>query len=107
MTRLEELTLNLADDALTDAEARELRALLAQSEQARCTHIRLLHVEAALRAGGQGPDLAAAVMARLRRQTADSVVHEVMSQIRKAPMPEWERARTSEEGHKRGQPLGH
>ena len=30
MTRLEELTLNLADDAITDAECRELRTLLAE-----------------------------------------------------------------------------
>jgi hypothetical protein len=33
MTRLEELTLNLADDLLTGEEARELEALLAGTSQ--------------------------------------------------------------------------
>jgi hypothetical protein len=71
MTRLEQLTMELADDLLTDAEARELENLVAGDNAARQAHIRILEIEAGLRGGRQDPELAGRIMARLRRETAD------------------------------------
>ena len=87
MTRVEELTNELADDTLSDEQARELQGLLAQSEQAREVHIRMLQIEAGLRARRQNLDLAPAIMAWLRARMAESITQGVMSEIRAQPMP--------------------
>ena len=105
MTRLEELTANLADDLLTNAEARELDVLLVESDPARETYLRLLEVEAALRASRQNPDLVGSTMARLHRQMADAVAHDVMSEIRAQPMPEWGRRPQASKEVRRGRSL--
>ena len=81
---------------LTDTEARELEALLAESEQARQAHIRILQIEAGLRAQKENRELAAAVMARLRNHVTESVAQGVMTQIKTQPAPEWVRPRDSE-----------
>jgi ferric-dicitrate binding protein FerR (iron transport regulator) len=91
MTRLEELTLNLADDVLSDAEESELRGLLAENEQARQTHVRILQIEAGLRAQKQPAELSQHVMAELRRERADSMARGVMAQIKTQPSPKWRR----------------
>jgi ferric-dicitrate binding protein FerR (iron transport regulator) len=91
MTRLEELTLNLADDVLSDAEESELQGLLGESEQARQIHIRILQIEAGLRAQKQPAELSQHVMAELRRERADSMARGVMTQIKTQPSPKWRR----------------
>ena len=93
MTRLEELTLNLADDAITDAECQELQSLLAGDPQARSAHINILQIEAALRVQRQDLDLVEPVMKSLRSAVADSVTRKVMSQIKTRPAPKWRRKR--------------
>jgi hypothetical protein len=91
MTRLEELTLNLADDVLTDAEESELQGLLGENEPARQTHVRILQIEAGLRAQRQYEELPQDVMAELRREWSDSMARGVMTQIKTQPSPKWRR----------------
>jgi hypothetical protein len=86
MTRLEELTLDLADDALSREAALELQRLLAHEGSARQTHIRLLQVEAGLRATRQNLDLAPSIMGRLRARMADGIARNVMTEIRANPL---------------------
>ncbi len=95
MTRLEELTLNLADDAITDAECQELQMLLAGDSQAKLTHIRTLQIEAGLRLQRQGFDVVEPVMKSLRNAVADSVTRNVMTQIKTRPTPEWRQKKVS------------
>lgn len=103
MTRLEELTMNLADDRLTDREARELQVLLAQSEGGHEEHIQILQIEAGLRASGRSLDLADSIMARLRRELGDSVAEGVMSEIRAKPAADWQRRERGAEKGSAGQ----
>jgi FecR protein len=93
MTRLEELTFNLADDAITDAECQELHIILAGDLQAWSAHINILQIEAALRAQRQDLDLVEPVMKSLRSTVADSVARTVMTQIKTRPVPNWRRKR--------------
>jgi len=87
MTRLEQLTLDLADDVLSDSEGRELQELLKESEPAGQVHIRILQIEAGLRASRRNLELASPIMARLRTQLADSIARDVMKEIKALPMP--------------------
>ena len=94
MTRLEELTLKLADDDLNDAEARELEALRAAGPEAASAHTRLLEIEAALRGQRETLDLAGPTLAQLRSQLAVSVERGVMQRLEAEPPPAWARAAT-------------
>jgi len=96
MTRLEQLTLNLADDVLTDAECRELRTILATDPQAGAVHIQILQIEAGLRAQQQDLNVVEPVMQSLRGAVADSVARTVMSQIKMSPAPEWRQKEISQ-----------
>ena len=49
MTRLDELTLELADSQLSESEAAELAPLLGQDARLAEAHVRLLELEASLR----------------------------------------------------------
>ncbi len=89
MTRLEELTLKLADDALTGAELRELEALLATEPGAAATHIRLLELEAALRSQRETLDLAEPTLTRLRLELGGSIERRVMQRLETEPPPVW------------------
>jgi hypothetical protein len=93
MTRLEELTIKLADDELPDDEWRELERLLATEPKAAATHRRLLEVEAALRGLRETLDLALPTVARLRSGLAASVQRDVMQRLRTGPRPAWARVR--------------
>jgi hypothetical protein len=87
MTRLEELTLGLADEALAAEEAHELQSLLATAGPARDEHIRILEIEAGLRTTRQNLDLVQPIMAHLRAQMASSVTEGVMAKIKQHPLP--------------------
>lgn len=93
MTRLEALTLNLVDDVLTESEESELRDLLSAGDQARQSHLRILQIEAGLRAQRKPAELPQLVMARLRGERTHSIVHGVMTQIRSQTRPEWARGK--------------
>lgn len=99
MTRLEELTLELADETLTTEGALELATLLAGSESARHKHIQLLDLEAGLRATRADLDLAASIMTQLRNSLAESIARGVMSEIKRQPSPEWMSSRRKAEGN--------
>src|SRR5665213_1670020 len=88
MTRIEELTNGLADDALSDEEGREMETLLGESEQALQAYLRVLQIEAGLRASRQNLDLSTPIMARLRTQMAESFARNVLSEIKAQPMPD-------------------
>jgi len=98
MTRIEELTLNLADDVITDAECQELQMLLAADPQARLKHTKILQVEAGLRAQRQDLNVVEPVMRALRSAAADTVTRNVMTQIKTCPVPEWRKKRASHWG---------
>jgi hypothetical protein len=83
-TRVEELTLRLADGDLTGDEERELDALLASDAAARETHHRLLRLEAELRAAHR-PSLLAPVMNAVRTARRSGVVRTVMEEVRARP----------------------
>jgi hypothetical protein len=91
MNRTEELTLKLADEALTESEARELESLLADNEAARRAHVQILRIEAVLRGQRKGLEMARPVMERIRSAQADSVARGVIAQIKLKPAPEWRR----------------
>jgi ferric-dicitrate binding protein FerR (iron transport regulator) len=95
MTRLEELTLGLADEALTKADLRELESLLATEPEAATAHIQLLEVEAALRGRRTTLDLVGPTLARLRSELGVSVERAVMRQLETEPPPAWARARAA------------
>jgi len=88
MTRLEELTSSLADNALSDEEGRELETLLGESEQARQAYLRILQIEAGLRVSRRNLDLSTPIMARLRTDMAESFARNVMSEIKTQPTPD-------------------
>ncbi|MBI3851370.1 MAG: FecR domain-containing protein [Verrucomicrobia bacterium] len=94
MTRLEELTIKLADDVLTDVEASELEVLLATQSEAAAPHTRLLEIEVALRGQRETLDLAGPTLTRLRSELGASVERGVMQQLETAPLPPWTRTRT-------------
>src|SRR5579859_7250395 len=88
MTRIEELSLKLADESLSEVDALELEGLLAKNRRAREIHIKILDLEARLRAKRNNPDLAVRIMARLRHRIAESIARDVMAKIRTQPTPE-------------------
>ena len=88
MTRLEQLTLELADDVLGPEGARELETLLQSNPAERQAHISILGLEARLRATRKNLDLPASVMERLRQELGESITQRVMSEIRTQSVPE-------------------
>jgi hypothetical protein len=89
MTRVEELTFNLADGSLSDQEAAELEELLATDPAAAEAHLHLLGLEAALMAKRELPDLQARTIVRLREELAASVVQGVMQKVGALSPPAW------------------
>ena len=88
MTRIEELTLKLADESLGEDDARELERLLAQNQRARQVHIAILELEVRLRSKRDNLHLTANIMRRLRQGMAESIARDVMSTIRAQPARE-------------------
>jgi sugar lactone lactonase YvrE len=87
MTRLEELTLKLADGLLSDAEVAELERLLADGDAGQ--HCRLLDLEAGLQALGYEPDVTAATLSRIETLLPD-VERDVLRAV-VACRPPWRR----------------
>lgn len=79
MTRIEELTLLLADGEIDSEQVAELMTLT-ESAEARETCLALLNIEALLR-GQRDVDLALPTMARLTAELERRIVSRVMSQI--------------------------
>ena len=93
MTRLEDLTLKLADDSLSEAESRELELMLQSEPAAAAAHTRLLEIEAALRGQRETLDLAGPTPALLRAELGLSVERGVMQRLATDPLPAWSRSR--------------
>lgn len=95
---VEDLTLRLLDDVITEEEREQLHRLVLEDDEAARLHVRLIEQEAALRGFNRTLDLADATMERLRRAQADRVSASVMDEIRKhrdrqaEPTPEPARA---------------
>jgi hypothetical protein len=106
MTRLEELTLKLADDALNDGEACELEVLLEVDPEAAAAHRRLLAIEAALRGQRETLNLAAVTVTLLRSRLAVSVERGVMQQLGAESPPAWARASMAPRPNRRAGGLG-
>ncbi len=81
MTRIEELTLKLADDALTQVEWEELDRLLVQDTNAQRTHVSLLKLEAMLRGTRRNLDVTDATMRRVNLALAQRIETNVMTEI--------------------------
>ena len=82
MTRLDELTLKLADSELSESGASELALLLGQDARLLKDHVRLLELEASLRGQRTNMQLAEATMAQLRSHLAGTLTDRVMSEIK-------------------------
>ncbi|MEK6238287.1 MAG: FecR domain-containing protein, partial [Planctomycetales bacterium] len=80
MNRLEELTLKLADDELSDAEFDELRAAVESDPSEADAFCGLLRLESALR-GERETDLARPTMLRLEERLSERVEHRVMDAV--------------------------
>jgi ferric-dicitrate binding protein FerR (iron transport regulator) len=92
MDRLEELTARLLDGPLASAEKAELAAILADDPAAQAGHIALLRLEAALRGLGPAPDVAAATLERMQRESSTDLERSVMQTIGSLPTPRWTQA---------------
>ena len=81
MTRLEELTLKLADVGLTTGEEAELKTLLAENAAASHEFFALLDVEAALRGCRADLDLASGIMQQIERERSQRIQRGVLREI--------------------------
>lgn len=82
MTRIEELTLKLADGLIAEPEIEELDRLVAADPEAARVHLGILDVEASLRGGRQDLDVTRETLERLQRLQAERIERGVMEQIR-------------------------
>jgi hypothetical protein len=89
MTRIEELTLKLLDDAISGAEVEELETLVERGEPGVNDHFLLLDIEAALRGDSGGPDLGQPVLERLAAESAARTARQVLQRITGLPDPVW------------------
>jgi hypothetical protein len=92
MTRLEELTLRLADDDLSPDEQAELDRLIEADAGARQIHVELLEVEFSLR-GRKDADVADAVLRRLEGAPGPRLVRGIMERVQTSRPPRWARPR--------------
>jgi hypothetical protein len=90
MTRIEELTLKLLDDSISDEEVDELEALVERDGPGVEDHFLLLEIEAALRGRSRCPDLRQPVVERLRAEMAVRTQQAVLRTIAKLPAPPWQ-----------------
>src|SRR5271156_2403206 len=88
MTRIEELTLRLLDQTISEAEVEELERLVERAEPGVNDHFLLLDIEALLR-GQAPPDLSAQVMDRLEAELTAHAPREVLRTIAGLPAPAW------------------
>jgi hypothetical protein len=81
MSRLDELTLKLADGVLTEEERRELEGLLVQDPAAARSHAAMLDVVAELRGKAPAPDLVAKTMNRIQERISERIKIGVLGRI--------------------------
>ena len=90
MSRVQELTLQLFDDALADAEQTELSRILQSDSVARREHLLLAQLEAVLRA--ERPiDFTIETMSRIRQIADDQTQQSVLNKIKSRSSPAWKR----------------
>ncbi len=82
MTRVDELTLTLAEGSISADERRELERLVSESPEAAEAHAALLDLVAALRAGSPPPDVAAATLNQIHERISERIQIGVLSKIR-------------------------
>jgi hypothetical protein len=87
MTRLEELTGLLLDGTISDEELREWEQAAAEDPSARETVCALMEVDGALRGSGAVPDIASAVLGRLKAEKPAVVREATMSAVRALSHP--------------------
>lgn len=90
MSRVSDLTFQLLDGAISDAERRELERLIAADESAAREHIALMELEGALRAG-QPVDVTRETMQRIADVAGSKTGQRVMDRIKQAPRPAWKK----------------
>lgn len=87
MSRVDELTLKLADGALTGAERAELERLVAEDPAAARAHALMLDLVAELRGERPPADLAERTMSRLHERITEGIGVQVMDRIRERRRP--------------------
>ncbi len=92
MKRIQELTLKLLDEDLSDEESAELEQLVSSNPEAARVHIALIEQEAALRGLRKGFDVTEATLERLKAAIGDRLEDGVLKRIHE------ERGRHSEKG---------
>lgn len=86
MSRVDELTLKLADGSLSSDEGRELESLL-KNPEAKRAHLAMLDLVASLRGAVPEPGLSDAVLRRVQEEISGGMKKSVLDQIRKLPRP--------------------
>jgi hypothetical protein len=93
MTRTDELTALLLDGLLSEAEWRELEAILAADPAAEGDHAALLDLEGVLRGLRTDFDLSESTLALVTAAQADKTAKAVLAEIAARPAPAWARSR--------------
>jgi len=90
MSRVSDLTFQLLDGAIGDADRRELERLVAADEAAAREHIALMEVEGALCAG-QPVDVTRETMQRIADVAGSKTGQRVVDRIKQQPRPAWKK----------------
>ena len=101
MERIEQLTYRWLDGAITPDEAAELESLTAAEPAARARHYALLRLETVLRGLGPAPDIAAAMLEQVQRESSTDLERSVMQTIGSLPAPGWSQAASGDVSGKR------
>lgn len=94
MEQLEQLTHRWLDGTITTGEAAELEALTAALPAAGARHYALLRLETSLRGLGSAPNVAAATLEQLHRESSTDLERAVMQTIGGLPQPRWSQTAT-------------
>lgn len=89
MDRLEELSARLLDGLLSSRESAELSTLMTADPAAQARYIALLRLEAALRGLGSAPNVVAATLEQVKRDSSADLERSVMQTIGTLPTPAW------------------
>ena len=82
MSRVDELTLKLADGTLTPEERRELEALVRGSPEAARAHAAMLDLVSSMRGASPAPDIAAKTLDRIHGRISEKIEIGVLKRIR-------------------------
>jgi hypothetical protein len=91
MNRTDELTENLIDGTLTDADANELHSLMEADPNARGRHLALVRLELVLRGLRTEFGFAEATVARIQEDRVERTTEAVMTGLAEQPPPAWGR----------------